>query len=102
LKVKKAGKVLQEIIQILKEHREELRGTYKVKRLKVFGSYAKNKQTENSDLDLVVSFEETPTLLEFIDLKEYLEDITGIKVDLVTEEGISPYIKPYIKEIEVL
>ncbi len=50
----------------------------------------------------MVSFEETPTLLEFIDLKEYLEDITGIKVDLVAEDGISPYIKPYIKEIEVL
>ena len=102
MKVKETGKILQEIIQILKEHQEELRETYKVKRLKVFGSYAKNEQTEKSDLDLMVSFEETPTLLEFIDLKEYLENITGIRVDLVTEDGISPYIKPYIKEIEVL
>ena len=102
MKVKKTGKVLQEIIQVLKEHQEELKETYKVKRLKIFGSYAKNKQTEKSDLDLMVSFEETPTLLEFIDLKEYSEGITGIKVDLVTEDGISPYIKPYIKEIEVL
>ena len=102
MKVKETGKILQEIIQILKEHQEELRETYKVKRLKVFGSYAKNEQTEKSDLDLIVSFEKTPTLLEFIDFKEYLEDITGIKVDLVTEEGISPYIKPYIKEIKVL
>ncbi len=102
MKVKKTGKILQEIIQVLKEHRKELRKTYKVKRLKVFGSYARNEQTEKSDLDLMVSFEETPTLLEFIDLKEYLEDITGIKVDLVTEESISPYVKPYIKEIEVL
>ena len=102
MKVKETGKILQEIIQILKEHQEELMETYKVKRLKVFGSYAKNEQTEKSDLDLMVSFEETPTLLEFIDLKEYLENITGIRVDLVTEDGISPYIKPYIKEIEVL
>lgn len=102
MKVKKRGKILQEIIQILKEHQEELRETYKVKRLKVFGSYARSEQTEKSDLDLMVSFEETPTLLDFIELKEYLEDITGIKVDLVTEEGISPYIKPYVKEIEVL
>ena len=86
----------------MKEHEKELREAYRVKHLKVFGSYAKNNQKEDSDLDLMVSFEETPTLLEFIDLKEYLESITGIKVDLVTEEGISPYIKPYIEGVEVL
>jgi len=102
LKVKETGKVLQEIIQILKEHQEELRETYKVKHLKVFGSYAKGEQTEDSDLDLIVSFEETPTLLMFIGLKEYLEGITGVEVDLVTEDGISPYVKPYINEVEVL
>ena len=102
MKVKKTGKVLQEIIQILKEHQEELRETYKVKHLKVFGSYAKGEQTEDSDLDLMVSFEETPTLLMFIGLKEYLEGITGVEVDLVTEDGISPYVKPYINEVEVL
>ena len=86
----------------MKEHEKELREAYRVKHLKVFGSYAKNNQKEDSDLDLTVSFEETPTLLEFIDLKEYLESITGIKVDLVTEDGISPYIKPYIEGVEVL
>ena len=102
MKVKETGKVLQEIIQILKEHQEELRETYKVKHLKVFGSYAKGEQTEDSDLDLMVSFEETPTLLMFIGLKEYLEGITGVEVDLVTEDGISPYVKPYINEVEVL
>jgi predicted nucleotidyltransferase len=102
LKVRRTGRILQEIIQTLKEHEKELREAYRVKHLKVFGSYAKNNQKEDSDLDLMVSFEETPTLLEFIDLKEYLESITGIKVDLVTEEGISPYIKPYIEGVEVL
>ena len=49
----------------------------------------------------MVSFEKVPTLFEFIDLKEYLENITGVTVDLVTEEGISPYVKPCIKGIEV-
>jgi len=102
LKVKRTEKTLQEIIQTLKEHQEELRERYRVKHLKVFGSYVRGNQKEESDLDLMVSFEETPTLLEFIDLKEYLEGITGVKIDLVTEEGISPYIKPYIEEVEVL
>jgi len=102
LKVRRTGRILQEIIQTLKEHQEELRERYRVKHLKVFGSYVRGNQKEESDLDLMVSFEETPTLLEFIDLKEYLEGITGVKIDLVTEEGISPYIKPYIEEVEVL
>ena len=93
---------IQRVIQILKEHQEELRQMYYVKHLKVFGSYAENRQSGKSDLDLMVSFEKTPTLFEFVDLKEYLESITGVKVDLVTEKGISPYIKPYIKKIEVL
>ena len=102
MKVRRTGRILQEIIQTLKEHQEELRETYRVKHLKIFGSYVRNNQKEDSDLDLMVSFEEAPTLLEFIDLKEYLESIIGIKVDLVTEDGISPYIKPYIEEVEVL
>ena len=102
MEIRKTGKTLQEIIQTLKEHQEELRERYRVKHLKVFGSYVRGNQKEESDLDLMVSFEETPTLLEFIDLKEYLEGITGVKIDLVTEEGISPYIKPYIEEVEVL
>ena len=102
LKTGKTAALLQDIIQILQEHREKLKETYGVKSLKIFGSYARCEQTEKSDLDLIVSFEETPTFLEFVDLKEYLESITGVKVDLVTEEGISPYIKPHIEEIEVL
>ncbi|MEO2069623.1 MAG: nucleotidyltransferase family protein [Desulfurobacteriaceae bacterium] len=102
MKVKQPGKTLQKIIHALKEHQEELREIHKVKNLKVFGSYAKNEQTENSDLDLMVSFGKTLTLLEFIELKKYLESITGIKVDLVTEDGISPHIKPYIEATEIL
>lgn len=102
MKIKETKKGLEEIIEDLRKYREELKGVYKVKHLKIFGSYANKEQTDESDLDLIASFEETPTLLEFIELKEYLENITGIKIDLVTEKGISPYIKPYIKAIEVL
>jgi len=61
----------------LKEYQKELRERYGVKHLKVFGSYVKGNQKEESDLDLMVSFEETSTLLEFTDLKEYLEGISS-------------------------
>jgi len=101
LKVATTGSVLYKIIQVLREHREELKKIYKVKHLRIFGSFAEGRQTEKSDLDLMISFEKVPTLFEFVDLKEYLENITGVTVDLVTEEGISPYVKPCIEEIEV-
>ena len=61
-----------------------------------------NKQTKDSNIDIIVSFEETPTFIEFIRLEERLREILDIKVDLLTEEGISPYIKPYIEPVKVL
>ncbi|TCK02516.1 nucleotidyltransferase family protein [Phorcysia thermohydrogeniphila] len=95
-------KTLQSIIQILQKHEEKLKGKYKIKTLKIFGSYAVGKQTESSDLDVIVTFKEAPTLLEFLSLKEYIENLVKLKVDLVTENAISPYIRPHLKEVEVL
>ena len=49
-----------------------------------------------------MDFEVTSTLIELIRLEEEIERILGIKVDLLTEKGISPFIKPYIKEVVVI
>jgi len=95
-------KTLNEIIKTLNEHnehKEKLKNKYKIKELKVFGSYAKGEQKETSDIDLIVDFEEYPTLIEFLRIQEELEDLLGVKVDLLTEESISPFVKPFIKEI---
>jgi len=48
-------KALQSIIPILQKHQEKLKEKYKVKTLKIFGSYAVGKQTESSDLDVIVT-----------------------------------------------
>ena len=95
-------KSLGEIIEILSRHRKELESKYKIKRLKIFGSYAEGKQTEKSDLDLIVEFSEPPTLIELVRIEEELSELLGVKVDLLTEESISPFIKPYIKEVKVI
>ena len=95
-------KSIQEIIKIMKEHKEELKKKYKIKKIKIFGSYARGEQKERSDIDIIVDFEETLTLIELIRLEEEIERILGIKVDLLTEESISPFIKPYIKEVVVI
>jgi len=92
-------KNMDEIIKILTEHKEELRKKYKIKGIKIFGSYARGEQKETSDIDIIVDFEETPTLIELLRVEEEIGRILGIKVDLLTEESISPFIKPYIKEV---
>ena len=59
-----------------------------VKSLGVFGSFVKGEQTENSDLDLLVEFNETPGLLRFIAMENYLSDLLGVKVDLVMKDAL--------------
>ncbi|RUM33498.1 MAG: nucleotidyltransferase [Archaeoglobus sp.] len=92
-------KTLQEIMEILIGQKEELRKKYKIKKIKIFGSYARGEQREASDIDLIVDFEEIPTFIELMKIQEELEKLLGVKVDLLTEESISPFIKPYIKEV---
>jgi predicted nucleotidyltransferase len=46
-----------------------------------------------------VDFEEIPTFIEFVKIQEELKNLLGVKVDLLTEESISPFIKPFIKHV---
>jgi len=91
-------KTLNEVLEILRMHKEELKNKHKIKSIKIFGSYARGEQRETSDIDIIVKFEKHPTLVEFIKIQEELENLLGIKVDLLTEESISPFIRPLIKE----
>ena len=95
-------KTLREIEQLILKHSDTLKEDFKVKSIKIFGSYARGEQNENSDLDLIVDFFETPTYFDIVELEDYLSNILNIKVDLLTEEGISPHILPYIEEVKVL
>jgi len=83
---------LQEITTILREHLPELREQYKVRSLGLFGSYVRAEQRRRSDLDLLVEFEEAPTLLQLSALQRQLSDLVGIKVDLVLKRTLKPAI----------
>jgi len=83
---------LQEITTILREHLPELREQYKVKSLGLFGSYVRAEQLRRSDLDLLVDFEEAPTLLQLSALQRQLSDLVGVKVDLVLKRTLKPAI----------
>ena len=87
---------LEEIETILKAHRRELEERFGVKEIGVFGSYVRGEATERSDVDILVDFYEVPSLLGFIELEEYLEDLLGIKVDLVMKSALKPKIGEHV------
>jgi len=80
-------KTLREIELTLKKHKQHLFSEYPIKSLAIFGSYARREQKEDSDLDLLVEFNDKIGL-RFIDLADELEKITGFKVDLLSRKGI--------------
>ena len=76
-----------EVIRLIKEHYNVLLTEYGVYRIGIFGSVVKGTVTEDSDLDIVVEFKR-PIGFKFIRLVEYLENLFGRKVDVVTKDGI--------------
>ncbi len=60
--------------------------------LEVFGSYVRDEQKKDSDLDVLVTFRKSPSLLTFIAIENYLSDLLGIKVDLVMKDSLKPAI----------
>lgn len=80
-----AGLPIYEILRIAREN-----GAHDVR---VFGSRARGDARPDSDLDLLVRFETGRSLLDLVGLKLELEDLLGIKVDVVSERGLSRYIR---------
>ena len=67
-----------------------------VRQVSLFGSVAKGQATESSDVDLLVQMEEGRTLFDLIAFKLDVEALLGRKVDVVSREGLSPYLSEYI------
>ena len=96
-------KTLDEIQKILRQQKEFLREKYKVKEIGVFGSFVRGEQTYTSDVDILVEFEEIPSLLKFVKLENYLSDVLGVKVDLVEKRALKPHIgKHILQEVMIL
>lgn len=66
--------------------------------LGLFGSYARNQDTSNSDIDLLVKFNSPGSLLRRARVKLKLEKLFNKKVDLVSQNALSPLLKPYIEK----
>lgn len=80
-------KNLDEIRKILAEHKEEIKERYGVVITGIFGSYARGEQKQHSDVDLLVELER-PIGLRFFELWDELEELLGMKVDLLTVDAV--------------
>ncbi len=80
---------------LLKKHKkniEESARNHGIRSIRVFGSFARGEENEESDIDLLVELEPNRSLFDIISLKYDIEDLTGRRVDVVTTGGISPYL----------
>jgi uncharacterized protein len=79
-------------LEVLRGYLPYLEEHFHVGSLGVFGSYVRHEEHQGSDLDILVTFTEVPSLLGFLALENYLSDLLGVKVDLVMEDALKPHI----------
>lgn len=89
---------LNSLLKILHEHRQEIRRNFGVKSLRIFGSTVRGENKPESDIDILVEFNGPATFDEYVDLKIFLEDLLGKKIDLVTEKALKPRLRPNIEK----
>ncbi len=75
------------IIKKIKQQYPHLISEYGIKRIGLFGSYARNAQTDDSDIDIIAEFDK-PIGLKFVEFTEYLENFLGKKTDVLTPDGV--------------
>jgi predicted nucleotidyltransferase len=91
---------IDQIKNLVNKHLELLKDRYNVKELGVFGSVARGEDTESSDIDVLVEFSQPIGMFKFIELENYLGEILGKKVDLVTKKALKSTIKnDILKEV---
>lgn len=92
-----AATSLETIQSTIHRNSDVLRRRYGVRSLGVFGSYVHGKQTEHSDVDILVDLNDDVGFFQFLDLEEYLSQILAVKVDLATPGALKPYIGQRIR-----
>lgn len=85
-------KTLSEIQATLSASKHDLVQKYQVREIGIFGSYVKNTQTEQSDVDVLVDFSTVPSLYDLVGLRDELSDLLGIRVDLALKDALKPRI----------
>lgn len=88
----------KEVLRALKEELPRLREKFNVKSIGLFGSWVRDEQTKQSDVDVLVKFEKPIGFFKFVEIEDYLSERLGVKVDLVTPDALKPLIKPQVEK----
>jgi hypothetical protein len=83
----------QDILSSLKKIKGEVGKEYSVKTIGIFGSVARDEQTDQSDIDLLVEFSKPVGFVHVMRLEEFLSERLGKQVDLVTSDSLKPVIR---------
>jgi predicted nucleotidyltransferase len=75
---------------VLRSQLPRLRERYGIATLELFGSYTRNEQRPESDLDVLVSFVQTPTLFDLVNLQDEMAELLGVSVDVVLRSTLRP------------
>jgi uncharacterized protein len=86
-----------DVLALLRTHRSEIE-SFGVESLRLFGSVARGEAAADSDVDLLVSFRQTPTFSGYMKLRIFLEDLLGARVDLITESGLRDGVRPFVEK----
>lgn len=84
-------------LQLLADHKSALADRFGVVKLALFGSTARGAAGQDSDVDILVSFDGPATSKRYFGVQFYLEDLLGRPVDLVTDKALRPELRPYIE-----
>ena len=88
-------KIIKKIIVHLKK--------YNPAKIAIFGSFARDEHGPDSDIDILVDFNDRVTFLDFVGIEMELSEILGFKVDLISERAINPKLKSYIeKDMQII
>lgn len=87
----------QHALDVLRNSKAELVRRFGVTRLALFGAFAREREQSDSDVDVLVAFDGPATSDRYFGVQFLLEDRLGRPVDLVTEKGLRPELRPYVE-----
>ena len=86
-----------EVLNVLRAHKAILAQRFGVTELALFGSFARDQATDDSDVDVLVRFDVPPDWQRYFGAQGYLEDLLGRPVDLATDQDLRVEIRPYVE-----
>jgi len=86
----------ENILTEIKSLKDEIKRNYKAEIKGIFGSYVRNEQTNQSDIDILVKFHQDADLFDFVGLSQFLEEHLNCKVDVVPIDSLREELKPYV------